>query len=106
QETNKRRPILDCQMINRFIQCHHFKMEGVPALRDIVEEKDYMCKLDLKDAYVVTPVHQRESRQFLTFLHKGKVYQYKTLAFGMSVSPRIFSKLMRYAMEPMRKLGI
>ncbi|KAG1033731.1 hypothetical protein G6F43_013521 [Rhizopus delemar] len=42
QETNKRRPILDCQMINRFIQCHHFKMEGVPALRDILEEKDYI----------------------------------------------------------------
>ncbi|KAG1393222.1 hypothetical protein G6F58_012350 [Rhizopus delemar] len=44
QETNKRRPILDCQMINRFIQCQHFKMEGVPALRDLIEEKDYICK--------------------------------------------------------------
>lgn len=80
-------------------------MKGVPALRDILEENDYMCKLDLKDAYVVTSIHQ-ESRKYLTFRHKGKVYQYKTLAFGMSVSPRVFSKLMRYAMEPMRKQGI
>ncbi|KAG1139921.1 hypothetical protein G6F37_013074 [Rhizopus arrhizus] len=53
QEPNKRRPILDCQKINQFIQCHHFKMEGVPALRELMEKNDYMCKLDLKDAYVV-----------------------------------------------------
>ncbi|KAG0805005.1 hypothetical protein G6F18_012300 [Rhizopus arrhizus] len=34
QEATKRRPILDCKMINNYIQCHHFKMEGVPALRE------------------------------------------------------------------------
>ncbi|KAG0974168.1 hypothetical protein G6F29_012385 [Rhizopus arrhizus] len=26
QEATKRRPILDCKMINNYIQCHHFKM--------------------------------------------------------------------------------
>ncbi|KAG1325360.1 hypothetical protein G6F62_008593 [Rhizopus arrhizus] len=88
QETNKRRPILDYQKINNFIQCQYFKLEGDPALRDIIEENDFICKLDLKDAYV------------------GKIYQYKTLAFGMSVSPRVFSKLMKFAIEPTRQLGI
>lgn len=105
QETTKRRPILDCQVINKYIQCHHFKMEGVPALRDIIEKNDYICKLDLKDAYVVTPIH-KDSRKYLTFQNQGIVYQYKTLAFGMSVSPRVFSKLMRFAMEYVRKQGI
>ncbi|KAG2221680.1 hypothetical protein INT45_002718 [Circinella minor] len=51
QETNKRRPILDCQKINQYIQCQHFKMEGVPALRDIIETNDFICKLDLKDDF-------------------------------------------------------
>ncbi|KAG1256663.1 hypothetical protein G6F68_009669 [Rhizopus microsporus] len=27
-------------------------MEGVPALREIMEKEDYICKIDLKDAYV------------------------------------------------------
>ncbi|KAG1277899.1 hypothetical protein G6F66_012186 [Rhizopus arrhizus] len=90
QEPNKRRPILDCQKINQFIQCHHFKMEGVPALRELMEKNDYMCKLDLKDAYVVVGLHP-QSRKYLTFMNQGIVYQYKTLAFGMSVSPRTTS---------------
>ncbi|KAG1449071.1 hypothetical protein G6F56_008758 [Rhizopus delemar] len=84
---------------------NHFKMEGVPALREVIEQNDYICKIDLKDAYVVVPLHQK-SRKYLTFLHQNKVYQYKTLAFGMSVSPRIFSKIMRYVIEPLRKEGI
>ncbi|KAI9023627.1 hypothetical protein CLU79DRAFT_834859 [Phycomyces nitens] len=58
RETNKCRPILDCKRINQFIQCHHFKMEGVPALRDITEPGDLMTKMDLKDAYIVVPIHK------------------------------------------------
>lgn len=105
QEPNKRRPILDCQKLNTYIQCHHFKMEGIPALREIMEKNDFICKLDLKDAYVVVGLHP-QSRKYLTFMNQGIVYQYKTLAFGMSVSPRVFSKMMRFAVEQLRKEGI
>lgn len=37
QENTKRRPILDCQKLNSFIQVEYFKMEGDPVLRDIME---------------------------------------------------------------------
>jgi hypothetical protein len=105
QEATKRRPILDCRQLNQFVQCNHFRMEGIPALRDIIEKDDLMCKLNLKDAYVVVPIHQ-ESRKFLSFKHEDCVYQYKSLAFGLSVAPRIFTKPMRYAVEPLRQQGI
>ncbi|KAG1205851.1 hypothetical protein G6F69_009228 [Rhizopus microsporus] len=82
-EPNKIRPILDCRKINQFVQCNHFKMEGVPALRDIVEPNDFLTKIDLKDAYIVVPIHP-DSRKFLSFSHKGTIYQYKSLAFGLS----------------------
>ncbi|KAG1256981.1 hypothetical protein G6F68_009526 [Rhizopus microsporus] len=49
QEKDKIRPILDCKRINAFIQCQHFKIEGVPALREIIETDDYITKIDLKD---------------------------------------------------------
>ncbi|KAG1167109.1 hypothetical protein G6F71_009602 [Rhizopus microsporus] len=56
QEKDKIRPILDCKRTNAFIQCQHFKMEGVPVLREIIETDDYMTKIDLKDAYTVVPI--------------------------------------------------
>jgi hypothetical protein len=105
QEKTKRRPILDCQKLNSFIQVEHFKMEGVPALRELIEKDDYICKVDLKDAYVVVPIHT-ESQDYLSFENEGVVYRYKSLAFGLSIAPRIFSKIMRYAIEPLRKEGI
>ncbi|KAG0778759.1 hypothetical protein G6F22_011043 [Rhizopus arrhizus] len=49
-------------------------MEGVPALRDILEKDDFLCKIDLKDAYVVVPIHP-ESQKYLTFENGGIVYQ-------------------------------
>ncbi|SAL96228.1 hypothetical protein, partial, partial [Absidia glauca] len=82
QEPSKIRPILDCQKINAFVQCAHFKMEGVPALRDLLQPGDYMAKIDLKDAYTVVSIHPK-SRQYLTFHHQGTVYQYKALPFGL-----------------------
>lgn len=105
KEATKNRPILDCRRINQCIQVNHFKMEGVPALRDLIESNDYMVKIDLKDAYTVIPIH-RDSRRFLVFENEGIVYQYKSLNFGLNVAPRIFSKILRYAIEPLREQGI
>ncbi|KAG1582818.1 hypothetical protein G6F47_006478 [Rhizopus delemar] len=86
QEQTKRRPILDRQKLNRFLQVEHFQMEGVPTLREIIEENDYICKIDLKDAYVVIPIHP-DSQDYLSFENQGTVYRYKSLAFGLSVAP-------------------
>jgi hypothetical protein len=104
QEQTKHRPILDCQKLNSFIQVEHFKMEGVPALRDLIEKNDYICKIDLKDAYVVIPIHP-DSQDYLSFENQGTIYRYKSLAFGLSIAPRVFSKIMKYALEPLRKEG-
>lgn len=43
QRPNKRRPILDCTKLNLYIQCYHFKMKGVPALREII--KTITCEI-------------------------------------------------------------
>ena len=53
----------------------HFKMEGLPALRDLIQPGDYLCKLDIKDAYVGVPIHPA-SRKFLSFEHHGQVLRY------------------------------
>jgi hypothetical protein len=80
-------------------------MEGIPELRELIKKGDSMCKVDLKDVYTVVPIHP-ESQQYLTFKNERKIYQYCSLAFGLKVTPRLFSKLMRYAIEPLRCQGI
>jgi hypothetical protein len=80
-------------------------MERVPALRYIIEPNDWICKIDLKNAYVVVPIH-KDSKKYLAFRNKGTVYHYNSLTFGLSVAPRLFSKLMRFALEPLRAKGV
>ncbi|KAG1138604.1 hypothetical protein G6F37_010653 [Rhizopus arrhizus] len=70
QESTKKRLILDCSQLNRFLQYQLFKMEGVPALRQIIEKDNLMCKLDLKDAYVVVPIHPA-SQQYLSLIEQA-----------------------------------
>ena len=101
----KRRLVLNFQKINQFIQVEHSKMEGVPALREIIRPDDFVCKIDLKDAYAVVPMPPN-SMDYPTFENQGIVYRYRSLAFGLSVSPRIFSKIMCYAIEPLKKEGM
>ncbi|KAG1446262.1 hypothetical protein G6F46_011352 [Rhizopus delemar] len=60
---------------------------------------------DLKDAYMVVPIHAN-SRPFLAFKNLGVTYTYRALNFGLNTAPRIFSKLLRYALEPLRKEGV
>ena len=42
--------------INAFIPYNHFKMEGLQNLRYLLQEGDYMCKLDLEDVYYCVPL--------------------------------------------------
>jgi hypothetical protein len=80
-------------------------MEGDPALREVTEKGDFMCKIDLKRRLYSSSNPSRITKIF-TFKNEGSVYQYRSLAFGPNVSPRLFSKLMRYAIEPLRHEGI
>lgn len=77
-------------------------MESVPALQDIIKPQDLMVKIYLKGAYVVVPMHS-DSMDFLSFEGQGIVYRSKSLLFDLSVSPRVFSKIMKYAAELSRQ---
>ena len=42
--------------LNCFIQKQHFKMEEVSMLKDILQQEDWICSVDLKNAYVSVSV--------------------------------------------------
>ena len=63
------RPVINLKMLNQFIPFLHFKMEGLSQLKRIIQEGDWMCKLDLKDAFFSVPL-DRNSRKFVRFQWK------------------------------------
>ena len=83
----------------------HFKMEGMKNVSDLLNQGDYMVKIDLKDAYWHIPIHQ-DSRKFLRFRWDRKLYEMGVLAFGVGPGPRIFTKLLKVPLTVLRRLMI
>ena len=100
----KFRLIIDLSPLNHFIQNERFKQDNLNSALNMVEKGDYMCKVDLKNAYYSVPVHA-QSQPYLAFKWKGKTYMFKRLCFGLKSAPRIFTKIMKPVLEFMRKQG-
>ena len=101
----ERRPVVDMKDLNNFIEPVHFKMEDLSHLPSVLRRGDFMCKIDLKDAYQTIPI-AKKSRIYLRFLWRGKLYQFTCLPFGLRSSPRIFTKVLKPLLVYLRALGV
>ena len=101
----KWRPILNLRSLNQHVDRPHFKMEDIRSLKDILQEGDFMAKLDLKEAYFSVPITE-QSRSFLQFKRKDKLFQFTCLPFGLSSAPYVFTKLLRPVLAYLREQGI
>jgi len=50
------RPEINLEELNSFVTYQHFKMEGLYLLKHLVQTRDCMIKIDLKDVYFTLPV--------------------------------------------------
>lgn len=99
------RPVLNAKPLNHFVYCPSFKMEGMKDVKDLLRPGDWLTKVDLSDAYLHVPMHP-ESRQFLQFSWQNKRYQFRAMPFGLSIAPRIFTKVMRVVAQHLRSQGV
>ncbi|KAL0183722.1 hypothetical protein M9458_019418, partial [Cirrhinus mrigala] len=86
------RPILDLRVLNRSLLRLPFKMLTSKRILSCVRHQDWFVAIDLKDAYFHVSILPRH-RPFLQFAFEGRAYQYKVLPFGLSLSPRVFTKV-------------
>lgn len=88
----KIRLILNLKKLNEFVSYQHFKMEHLDYVTDLLFRDDYLASIDLSDAYFSVPVHPDDWR-YLKFYWKGSLFSFRCLVFGLSSSPRIFTRL-------------
>ncbi|XP_077100160.1 uncharacterized protein LOC143751477 [Siphateles boraxobius] len=99
------RPILDLRVLNRSLHKLPFKMLTQRRIFECIRPQDWFAAIDLKDAYFHVSILPRH-RPFLRFAFEGRAYQYKVLPFGLSLSPRVFTKVTEGALVPMREQGV
>ncbi|XP_057299487.1 uncharacterized protein LOC130630106 [Hydractinia symbiolongicarpus] len=99
------RPVINLKHLNKFVPYHHFKMEGLHLIQEMIQEGDCMCKIDLKDAYFCVPLHQR-SRKYVRFQWQGNLYEFLCMCFELGPAPRIFTKLMKIPISILRKINV
>ncbi len=99
------RPILDLRVLNRALHKLPFRMLTQRRIFQCIRPFDWFAAIDLKDAYFHVSILPRH-RPFLRFAFEGRAYQYKVLPFGLSLSPRVFTKVVEAALVPLREAGI
>jgi len=103
--TTQHRLITSMTAGNAFCRRIHFKMEGYRELRQLLQPGEWMGKIDIKDAFFHVPLAQHV-RDFFRVRWQGVHYRATALPFGFVDSPRLFTKVMRAALEPLRARGI
>ncbi len=70
-----------------------------------IQPQDWFAAIDLKDAYFHVSILPRH-RPFLRFAFQGRAWQYRVLPFGLSLSPRMFTKVVEGALTPLQEVDV
>ena len=93
------------QAFEQFSENRAFQDGESDALRGLLQKGDLMVKVDLKDAYLMVPIHHQD-RKFLRFSWEQEVFQFCSLPFGLASAPRTFTKLLRPLLALLRSQGL
>ncbi len=99
------RPILGLRILNWAFHKPPFKMLTQNCIFRCIRPRDRSAVVDLKDQYFHVSIFPRH-RSVLRFAFEGRVYKYKVLTFGLSLSSCVFTKVAEAALVPLREQGV
>ena len=97
--------MIDLSALNHYMVAPHFKMETTSSILEATSPDMWATSLDLKDAFFHIPI-AHPHRKFLRFSVDGRHYQFKALPFGLTMSPYVFTRVMRAVGAYVRKMGL
>ena len=71
----------------------------------MLQKGDYMCKLDLKDAYFCLPLKE-QSRKYLRFQWEGTLFEFLRLCFSLGPASINFTKFLKVPISLLRRLQV
>ncbi|KAI5641643.1 reverse transcriptase (RNA-dependent DNA polymerase) domain-containing protein [Phthorimaea operculella] len=103
------RPVLNLKGLNRYLGKEYFRLTSMHKVPSFLQPRDWMCKVDLHQAYFHVPVAESH-RRFLRFaaVHQGQLryWQMTCLPFGLASAPRVFASLSNWVAHQLRLEGI
>ena len=105
KKSGKTRIIGNFKDLNAEICYHKFKQTTIQTIIDMMRPNQFMCSIDLTDAYYCIKVDP-SYRKFLKFIWNEQLYQFTCLAQGIGCAPRLFTKAMKVPLSYLRENGI
>ena len=97
--------ILNLKKFNDFVKKEHFKIEDLRTALNLLDKDDFMCSLDLKDAYLLVTIYE-EDKKYLRFECRNQLYQFNALPFGLTSAPFVFTKICKPIVNWLRTQGV
>ena len=82
-----------------------FQNEGAHLLKGMLQQGDWLTKIDLKKAYYALPIHFG-SQYLLSFMWNEKLFHFTCLPFGLSCAPQVFTKMLKPVVALLRGTGV
>ena len=98
-------PVINLKALNEFVQYHHFKMEGLNTLLDLLSGCEFFTTIDLKDAYFSISIHA-DHYKYLRFEWNSTLFEFNCLPFGLSSATRVLTKVLKPFVALIRNKGI
>ena len=93
------------ETFEQFYSIPAFKMEGMHLVKDLLQENNFLIKIDLKDVYFGFPL-DKTSRKYIRFRWEGNLYKFLCLCFGLGPAPLIFTKILKIPFALIRRINI
>ena len=105
KKNGKLRLILDLREVNKFLKYIPFKFEHLGMVEFACKQGDYLCSLDLTNAYWQLKMRD-DAHTYLGFHWNNKYYVFTVLPFGLSTAPWVFSETARELCSYLRAHGV
>ena len=96
--------IINLKPLKEFIVYRKFKMATVITCMQLVSPHCFLAALDLKDAYYAIKIAE-PYQKYLKFSWRGQAYKFIVLPMGLSMGPRVFTKVTKPIVAALQARG-